>query len=69
MLDLKRGPGIPCPNCHVFMPIDLTVLLAGQPLVCNCCRTIISLDQSTSPQSMEIMRTVSANPTPYLKRK
>ena len=68
MLNPSSNPGLPCPNCGIQIPIDLQALLMGLPLVCNCCRTTLTVNRSESEASLEIIRTVVSRPDVYPQR-
>ena len=55
-IEVRRAPGVPCPDCGTPLVISAEVILGGQPVSCPGCRLELRVDPDRSADSLRALR-------------
>lgn len=65
----QRESGLPCPNCGTFILASIDQLVAGQPLACAGCNTVLRMDKANSQGALEALQALKAAQDSALQRR
>ena len=54
----QQQPGLNCPNCTFRIQVDMSVLLSGEPIVCNACGLKLTVEKEQSKACLTELKKV-----------